>query len=527
MSLAIFLCIVLLLVVSGPISLHAHAHPLDHISIQCPKHGMPRVRREWRTLSPAKHARVVNAMWTMRNLTTAEGQKKYGPNFVSYEDIVVQHACTNLDPRCDQGHFGPIFIIFHRAMLLLYENSLLAIDPLIEAMPYWNMQFDASNGTYRHDPDKYIFSENFFGSMRGDPDNGFALSDGQFAFWPVSLFNSSKHAADSPRTDLKCLQQGWINPAPASVCRRCCGSTDPSCKCDQDDDVFDRFLRAHDECMPHTVRNYEQFKMMDGSRELLFTEDDFNKCTDPSLIRNFPQWQRCIELDRSACFFPLGSIDVSKIPTLPGDAEGLDHKLRTLAYLSLENQTCGQQGYYDDPNSDGIIELNAHHSQTHFKIAGDMKDPTTSPNDPIFNSFHADIDRNVMTWMARTPFLEREYWNFPKHVDDVKSDAKAALSGPFNVFQLMYCAGTEASRVKFQEYTPFAHAWTPGTTLDDVINAGCPFSNLFNETCRTEPYTVREIIEKSTMSTTIYTYDTMEHLYKHCEAVTNDMETCS
>lgn len=488
---------------------------------------MPRVRREWRTLSPAKRARVVNAMWTMRNLTTAEGKKKYGLNFVSYDDLVVLHTCANLDPRCDQGHLAPIFIIFHKAMLLAFENALLAIDQSIEAIPYWNIQLDAINGTYRHDPNNYIFSENFFGSWRGDPNNGFALSDGPFAFWPVPLFNSSLHGTDSPDKHLKCLQQGWINPAPASICRRCCGSTDVACKCDQDDDVFDRVLRGHDNCMLYAVRNYEEAPIVGGTREILFTEDDFNKCTDPTLIRDFPQWQRCIELERSGCAFPRRVFDVSKIPTLPGDADGLDRKLRTLAYLTLENQTCDLKGYYNDPKSDGIIELNAHHSQVHYKIAGDMRDPGTSPNDPIFLSYHADIDRNLMTWMARTPFLESEYWRFPKHVDDVQSDSKAAYSGPFNVFHLMFCAATEASRLRFREYTPFAHAWIPGTTLDDVMNAGYPFSNLFNETCRTKPYTPRDIIERSTMSTTVYTYDTMEHLYKHCEPATNDIETCA
>lgn len=56
---------------------------------------------------------------------------------MNHDDFVVLHSCAVLDPRCDQAHAGPQHATFHRAFLLAYENALLAVDPGIEAMPYW------------------------------------------------------------------------------------------------------------------------------------------------------------------------------------------------------------------------------------------------------------------------------------------------------------------------------------------------------------------------------------------------------
>lgn len=187
------------------------------LPIPCPPHSKPRVRREFRSLPLSIRQRVFDAHWIMRNLTTAEGQARYGPNFISYEDLVVSHACANRDPRCDQGHFGPIFAIFHRALLLQFENSLLAIDPKIGAMPYWNVAFDAKGGKFRDDPRNYIFSEHFFGSKRGDPKANFAVLNGQFARFPVAKYDPMRHGPAS-NSSLRCLQEDWLRfPGTVSV----------------------------------------------------------------------------------------------------------------------------------------------------------------------------------------------------------------------------------------------------------------------------------------------------------------------
>ena len=79
----------------------------------------------------------------MKNTTSAEGKAKYGDRFVSHDDLTVMHACSVVDPRCDQAHQGPQFATFHRAFVLAWENSLLSVLSVVKptssvsAMPYW------------------------------------------------------------------------------------------------------------------------------------------------------------------------------------------------------------------------------------------------------------------------------------------------------------------------------------------------------------------------------------------------------
>eukprot|EP00177_Eucheuma_denticulatum_P002599 GFKZ01004663.1.p1 GENE.GFKZ01004663.1~~GFKZ01004663.1.p1 ORF type:complete len:226 (+),score=16.96 GFKZ01004663.1:763-1440(+) len=218
-------------------------------------------------------------------------------------------------------------------------------------------------------------------------------------------------------------------------------------------------------------------------------------------------------MERSSCFFP--DIDISDIPG------NKDIKIKTLAYLATEPSVCSQKGFYFDLTG-SRREVNSHHSQVHFKLAGDIRDPATSPNDPIFFSYHADVDRNHMTWMANTQYLENEWWKFPRD-QRLPSNAKASFSGPHNIYHLMQCG--LVNKATFPEYEPYANAWIPGTLLDDIINSGYPMSNLFGEECATEPYTSRDIIEMSTPSRTVYTYDTLEHLYDSCEE--SEMQKCA
>ena len=91
-----------------------------------------RLRKEIRSLSSEQWDRVVKAMWIMKTSSNAEGKAKYGKQFANYDSFVAKHVKAVFNPEGDQGHFGPIFLIYHRAWLLAFENSLLAIDPAIE-----------------------------------------------------------------------------------------------------------------------------------------------------------------------------------------------------------------------------------------------------------------------------------------------------------------------------------------------------------------------------------------------------------
>jgi len=150
-----------------------------------------RVRKEWRTLSDNEIERIANAFSIMNTTDTLSGRKKYGKHFWNAQDLVVFHVCAVVDPRCDQAHFGPNFMTFHRAYLLLIENSLRAVDPEILAMPYWAMQLDSENGIYNPnnpgatDKDKYIFTKKYFGQYFTSEEDHFVVTDGLFAYWSV------------------------------------------------------------------------------------------------------------------------------------------------------------------------------------------------------------------------------------------------------------------------------------------------------------------------------------------------------
>lgn len=61
-----------------------------------------RVRKEWRVLSDDTRHRVAAAFWEIKTLSQAKGRAKYGANFYNYDDMLMGHACSLFDPRCDQ-----------------------------------------------------------------------------------------------------------------------------------------------------------------------------------------------------------------------------------------------------------------------------------------------------------------------------------------------------------------------------------------------------------------------------------------
>eukprot|EP00808_Paulinella_micropora_P024537 g71512.t1 len=144
----------------------------------------PRVRREIRSLSPKELETYARAVWTMKNLSTAQGRALYGPNFNNHDDILYLHSCSTMDPRCDQGHYGPQFMTFHRAMLLKWELSLLSIAPSLGAMPYWDISLDSTTGKF-YGTENFIFSDKYFGDYYGNQKENGTVTNGLFAYWPI------------------------------------------------------------------------------------------------------------------------------------------------------------------------------------------------------------------------------------------------------------------------------------------------------------------------------------------------------
>ena len=173
---------------------------------------------------------------------------------------------------------------------------------LIQAMPYWNMAFDSINGKYRNDPEKYIFTNNYFGQYYGALPN-YQVVDGLFANWPIAKYtrqrfgNLSRLAVGNP-----CIAKEYFQGTTASTCDRCCGV--PMCTCDREDDTYSTYLRAHDDCTPVVARYPEDpdgLGELGGTYEIVYTEQDFHNCTDISQVRSWMEWQDCIEMSTFMC----------------------------------------------------------------------------------------------------------------------------------------------------------------------------------------------------------------------------------
>ncbi|CAB9523412.1 tyrosinase [Seminavis robusta] len=136
-----------------------------------------RVRREIRSLSTQEWDKVVAAMWIMKTEPSMEaGKINYGDNFRTYDYFVVKHAVATTDSRGDEAHKGAHFITWHAAFVLEFENALLAIDPSIEAMPYWDETVAQPS----------VFIEDYFGVDPAGSSATMEVTTGKFANWPVS-----------------------------------------------------------------------------------------------------------------------------------------------------------------------------------------------------------------------------------------------------------------------------------------------------------------------------------------------------
>lgn len=133
-----------------------------------------RVRREVRDLSGAEWRRVTTAMNTMKRVATTEGQASYGAVYRSCDYFTAKHYAASIDKRGNGAHYGPQFATWHAALGLEFERALLAVDPAIEALPYW--------GASETSPS--VFRRTYFGSAPGDGEDHDVV-DGPFGSWRV------------------------------------------------------------------------------------------------------------------------------------------------------------------------------------------------------------------------------------------------------------------------------------------------------------------------------------------------------
>ncbi|CAJ1407717.1 unnamed protein product [Effrenium voratum] len=317
-----------------------------------------RIRRELRALSEEERERVFAAMNVMKQTSSLKGQKMFGPQFISYDDLVAQHLKAAATKGCDEAHLGQAFATYHRAFVLRFEESLLAVDPKILALPYWDYNIEAR----RKDPrDSEIWR--WFGSSEGDPSEGHAVKDGRFAHWRV---RADAHEVANLSNPFNLLRSPWnVNPSPhITRSRYSCGS-----QTQFDARLWDLCLRAA-------------------------SFDEWYACIDPTIhtwAHSFlgGVWHTERNVSRVECFltnaigipsaYSKGCLRCSSNCTDPAQAQKScscerSRELRCLADSFLARQA---------------------------PTYGDFADAWTSPNDPIFFFHHANVDRHLMMWQQQ------------------------------------------------------------------------------------------------------------------------------
>ena len=315
-----------------------------------------RVRRELRSLSDSERHAVFNATNIMKHTTTKEGRVRFGPDFISYDELVAKHLHAAADKRCDQAHLGPAFATYHRAFVLQFELSLLSIDRSgITALPYWDYNVEAGMKKPRR---SILWSNEWFGASEGDPESGWAVLDGFFSDWRVRSNASDISRYTSPHG---LLRSPWNNNPSRRITRhsKSCGSTT----------TFE--TRVWPLCL-------------DAPAYLLWYA-----CIDPTIhtwAHSFLGgiWNSPRNLSRVGCYLE----NAVAVPEL------WEHGCVVCPARCAPGATCAcRANKAACPLSRALIEPTSTY--------GDFADSWASPNDPIFFFHHANLDRHLMTWQRR------------------------------------------------------------------------------------------------------------------------------
>jgi hypothetical protein len=362
------------------------------------------------------------------------------------------------------------------------------------------------------------------------------VQDGLFANWPISQYSKDRFGGKSPLARRggrlrRCIAEEWF------------ASEVKPCKCEED--ACPTFLRHHDGCQTvvsrwpqDTTHGSASMPTQDGELlnkhgeggtwDLLFTQADFNHCTDPRRTPTWIEWQNCIEFSGGMCFEP-GSEEHKLLMSSMQVDTSLDHDrhiaLRTI-FKELADKmppNCSDTvlvGYFRQSEASTALQARrgyAHyfHSQIHSRLGLDFLDLATSPNDAVvFASYHADIDRSNLHWMhAARRQLEGMNWAYPSSqsvlaAENISGPKPYGASGPFSLMDKKVCS--DGKRSEYTGETP----WLSGTLWGDVVNSGFPFYDLFEDhDGGANGYTHGDVLTLTAPDRTPYTYDTLEHLY--------------
>jgi len=326
-----------------------------------------RVRRAFQSLSRLERDRVYAAMWVMHDTPTWEGRNKYGEGYLDYSDLVMVHSVAATMPDGDSAHAGLGFMPWHRAYELLFENVLLLIDPEIGALPYWDQTNELNEP---------MFSPEEWGSVPGSGPGG-VMTDGRFANWTIPVYDAERYAVivnltkDSPKAPL------WNEKM---------GNSRASCM-----ELPSPFVTR----LPDTYN---------GTSSL--ANSNFWNCTTQGA--SMAEWLSCISMEAvpdtlerwTCCMRPDGTIANTTLPSggriisCDSSCGELLDRPHPIGHLWVAGMDLEQYLYMTNELMAGRVTSTTDCTFTQ----GDANDPQSSPNDPFFHFFHAQVDRNLYHW---------------------------------------------------------------------------------------------------------------------------------
>jgi len=162
----------------------------------CPNAKM--IRRSLHTYTDKERKALLDAMAILVKYSTEEGQKIYGKNFINYFVLTVYHWGAAATLPCDYAHGSSGFWPWHRSLAKRFEMALQAVDPKL-TLPYYDMarDMDEVGGVENLSKSKF-WSSAWFGSLIGDPSDGYQVKDSYFGKkWKIPLQKDLPEAPSS------------------------------------------------------------------------------------------------------------------------------------------------------------------------------------------------------------------------------------------------------------------------------------------------------------------------------------------
>jgi hypothetical protein len=140
-------------------------------------------------------------------------------------------------------------------------------------------------------------------------------------------------------------------------------------------------------------------------------------------------WHNCIEFEQATCLFYLRGIDCDD--TLDSLAGSIPPQFPGVVKEKICAKCTLKGFYFEGKRGDKKKTIPALHSQALLRLACDIQDATTSPNDPgLVSGYHSNVDHNHMTWMINTfSKLSSANRGYPESQDQAVIQNSDHLSG--------------------------------------------------------------------------------------------------